>query len=86
MKSQLAEFVKRKQRIAVTWSDVPGTSNGFHTQLSVEGVLHAHPKDKESYRVLPDQESAPDTYAYFRLRDVKSIDSYSRGWRIYVGS
>jgi len=63
--------------VCVFWSVKGNDRHGFHTTVSVLGELEVHPENKDSYRVLADD----DTYAYFTLKDVGMIAQAGDGRR-----
>lgn len=63
----LTELVGRN--VHVTWTEDPDAgSNGFHTQISLRGVLEQHPENKR-FRVLVDDA----TYTYFSAAEVREV-------------
>lgn len=73
-------FVGRRVTVCVT--SIPMKRDGFHTQISVEGLLQKHP-DKNEYRVL----ASDGTFAYFTPPYIDHVLSASSPeWNTRSGS
>ncbi len=72
--------------VSVSWTTVPMLRKGFHTQVSVTGMLEAHPSN-ESWRVMA---GGPGTYAYIHPKDVVGLigkgSTAEQEGHIFVGS